>query len=518
MRRIKIFDTTLRDGEQSPGCSMNLEEKIRVALRLQKLRVDIIEAGFACSSPGDFTSVKTIADTIQNCAVASLARCVPSDIDAAWAAVKGGVSPRIHLFLATSPLHMQYKLKMSEEKVLERASAMVAYAKKYCSDIEFSAEDAMRSDRDFLCRVTETVIRAGATVVNVPDTVGYTTPNEMYAMIEYLLNHAEGASKIDLSVHCHNDLGQATANSLAGVRAGANQIECTINGLGERAGNTPLEEVVMGLATRADVYGAYTNIDTTRIYKASALVYNIIGQVAPINKPIIGKNAFAHESGIHQHGVLANRETYEIMTPESVGIRKNTMVLGKHSGRHGFEARLKELGYELSREELDKYFEDFKALCDKKKEVTDGDIEALVTQLDNSERLYTLDSFDVHTGNLSTSTAVMRLKRNGELFEDVALGDGPIDASYKAIDKLVGAPPHKLENYVIHSVSEGKETLGKVMVKLSREDESGAVRTCNGHGLSTDIIEASILAYLNAMNKMLTELAVAAARAQETSS
>jgi len=506
MRTIKIFDTTLRDGEQSPGCSMNLEEKIRVALRLQKLRVDVIEAGFACSSPGDFESVKTIAETVKNCSVASLARCVPSDIDAAYAALKNAVNPRIHVFLATSPVHMQYKLKMTEEQVLERAVAMVAYAKKLCSDIEFSAEDAMRSDKDFLRRITEAVIRAGATVVNIPDTVGYTTPEEMYAMIDYLLRNAEGADRIDLAVHCHNDLGQATANSLAGVRAGANQVECTINGLGERAGNAPLEEIVMGIHTRPDVFKATTNIDTTRIYKSSALVYNIIGQIPPLNKPIIGKNAFAHESGIHQHGVLANRETYEIMTPESVGIRKNTMVLGKHSGRHGFEARLKELGYELSREEIDRYFEEFKALCDKKKEVTDGDIEALVTQIDNTESIYSLESFDVHTGNLATSTAVMRLRKNGDTFEEVALGDGPIDAAYKAIDKITGAPPHKLENYIIQSVSEGKETLGKVMVKLSRQDEGGMARAYNGHGLSTDIIQASILAYLNAMNKLLTEV------------
>ncbi|MCL2695861.1 MAG: 2-isopropylmalate synthase [Clostridiales bacterium] len=506
MRQIKIFDTTLRDGEQSPGCSMNLEEKIRVALRLQKLRVDIIEAGFACSSPGDFQSVQTIANTIKNCSVASLARCVPADIDAAWNALKGAVAPRIHVFLATSPTHMQYKLKMTEEQVLERAINMVQYAKKYCSDIEFSAEDAMRSDRDFLRRVTEAVIKAGATVVNIPDTVGYTTPDEMYAMIDYLLNNAEGAAKIDLAVHCHNDLGQATANSLAGVRAGANQIECTINGLGERAGNAPLEEVVMGIKTRPDAYNAYTNIDTTRIYKSSALVYNIIGQMVPINKPIIGKNAFAHESGIHQHGVLAHRETYEIMTPESVGIRKNTMVLGKHSGRHGFEARLKELGYELTKEDIDRYFEEFKKLCDKKKEVTDRDIEALVTQIDISESIYSLASFDVHTGNLATSTAVMRLNKNGDSFEEVALGDGPIDAAYRAIDKIVGAPPHRLENYVIQSVSEGKETLGKVMVKLSCEDEHGMKRAFNGHGLSTDIIEASILAYINAMNKLLGDL------------
>ena len=500
MNKVKIFDTTLRDGEQSPGCSMNLSEKIEVARALEKLRVDVIEAGFAISSPGDFESVKTIAETVKDCTVASLARATVGDIDAAWEAVKGAADPRIHTFIATSPLHMEYKLRMTPDEVLETVRRMVAYAAKYCKNVEFSAEDATRSDWDFLCKVVDAAIKCGATVINLPDTVGYTTPAEMRALIEYVMAGVEHPDGVEFSVHCHNDLGMATANSLAGVLGGARQVECTINGLGERAGNSALEEIVMALHTRPDVYRANTRLDTTQIYRASKLVYNIIGQTAPINKPIVGKNAFAHEAGIHQHGVLANRMTYEILTPEAVGIHANSIVLGKHSGKHAFESRLHELGYNLSPEELVSCFEEFKVLCDKKKSINDADIEAIVmhrSRTDESVSGYELDWFAAHTSNFTTSTSTVCLKLDGEKFEGVALGDGPIDASFKAIDGIVKPGEHTFDIYSINSISEGKDTLGDVTVKLS-----AGGRSYSGKGLSTDIIEASITAYLTALNKM----------------
>ena len=502
MSQIKIFDTTLRDGEQSPGCSMNLKEKIEVAKCLERLKVDVIEAGFAISSPGDFESVNTIARNVKDCTIASLARANVKDIDCAWEAVKVAADPRIHLFIATSPLHMEYKLKMKPEAVLEKAAAMVAYAKKYCPNVEFSAEDATRSDVGFLVQVVDAAIRNGATVINLPDTVGYTTPDEMRALIATVIERVPGSDKVEFSVHCHNDLGMATANSLAGVLGGARQIECTINGLGERAGNTSLEEVVMAMHTRPDLFGEHTTgIETTQIYRASKTVYNIIGQTAPINKPIVGRNAFLHEAGIHQHGVLSNKKTYEILTPESVGVRVNNIVLGKHSGKHAFEARLKELGYELSADELLRCFEEFKVLCDKKKDVTDADLEALVTHsaTEDAETTdgYKLDWFAVHTSNFTTATSTVCLKLGDEKFEDVCLGDGPIDAAFQAIDRIVKPVEHTFELYRINSISQGKDTLGEVSVKLTAEN-----RTFSGRGLSTDIIEASILAYISAVNKL----------------
>lgn len=501
MDQVKIFDTTLRDGEQSPGCSMNLREKIEVARCLEKMRVDIIEAGFAISSPGDFESVNTIAKTVKNCTVASLARSTVKDIDTAWEAVKVAADPRIHLFIATSPLHMEYKLKMTPEQVLEKTREMVTYAAKYCSNIEFSAEDATRSDPQFLARVVETAISCGATTVNIPDTVGYTTPAEMQALIEYLINNVSGSDRVDFSVHCHNDLGMAVANALAGVRGGARQIECTVNGLGERAGNTSLEEVVMAMHTRSDIYPVTTGIDTTQIYRTSKTVYNIIGQSAPLNKPIVGKNAFAHESGIHQHGVLSNKQTYEILTPESIGVHTNNIVLGKHSGKHAVETRLKEMGYNLTPEEILRCFDEFKRLCDKKKTVSDADLEAIVMHKADAAAVnasgYELDWFAVHTSNFTTSTSTVCLKKDGEKKEGVSLGDGPIDASFKAIDTIVNPVEHTFDVYTINSISEGKDTLGDVTVKLSAGGKS-----YSGKGLSTDIIEASIKAYLTALNKM----------------
>lgn len=500
MRQIKIFDTTLRDGEQSPGCSMNLREKLEVAQCLERLKVDVIEAGFAIASPGDFESVQAIARQVKDCSVASLARATVKDIDTAWDAVKDAADPRIHLFLATSPLHMEYKLRMSPEQVLQRVAEMTAHARKYTANIEFSAEDATRSDREFLAQVVRTAIAAGASVINLPDTVGYTTPSEMQALIAYILDTVEEARGVELSVHCHDDLGMATANSLAGVLGGAAQIECTINGLGERAGNTALEEVVMAMRTRKDVFDAETRLDTTQIYRASKTVYDIIAQTAPLNKPIVGKNAFLHESGIHQHGVLANKQTYEILTPESVGIRTNNLVLGKHSGKHAFESHLKEMGYELSAEELLRCFEEFKVLCDKKKVVSDADLEALVTHNTRAvvvENGYKLDWFAVHTSNFTTATATISLKRGDERFEEVCLGDGPVDAVFNAIDKIVKPVEHSFDIFSINSTSQGKDTLGDVTVKLKAQN-----RSFNGHGLSTDVIEASILAYIDATNKM----------------
>lgn len=498
MSRIKIFDTTLRDGEQSPGCSMNLAEKLQVASQLERLGVDIIEAGFAISSPGDFESVKSIAELVKNCSVASLSRALEKDIDCAWEAVKNAADPRIHTFIATSPVHMEYKLKMSPEQVIERTAAMVKYASKYTSNIEFSCEDAMRSDPDFLVKVCDVAIKNGAKVLNIPDTVGYTTPNEMRAMIEYLIKNVPDSDKVEFSVHCHNDLGMAVANALGGVLGGALQIECTVNGLGERAGNTSLEEVVMAMNTRPDLYGELPRIDTKQIYRTSKLVYNIIGQSAPNNKPIVGANAFAHESGIHQHGVLANKSTYEIMTPESVGIQKNQMVLGKHSGKHAFTERLKELGYELSDDQIVDAFSKFKELCDKKKTVTDGDIEALVNNTEIVDGKYKLVSFDVKTmGKVGVCSSIC-LKHEDEFVEQNSLGDGAIDSLYAAIDKIVQPPEHVLDKFNISAVSEGQDTLGEVTLKLNSQG-----KTYSGRGLSTDIIEAGIMAYLNAINKLM---------------
>ena len=498
MPEIIIVDTTLRDGEQAPGCSMNIEEKIEVAKQLERMKVDVIEAGFAISSPGDFESVKAIAGAVKDCTVASLARATKKDIDAAYEAVKGAADPRIHTFLATSPVHMKYKLKMTPEEVLDCTFKMVRYSKDYCSNVEFSAEDAMRSDPQFLSRVVETAIQAGANVVNIPDTVGYATPDEMYAMIKFLRDTVPNIDKAEISVHCHNDLGMAVANSLSAVKAGATQIECAVNGIGERAGNAALEELVMAIKTREKFFEATCNVDTTQISRTSRMVYTIIGQVAPINKAIVGANAFAHEAGIHQHGVMAEKTTYEIMSPESIGLLQNKMVLGKHSGRHAFESRLSELGYQLDAAELDRYFEEFKKLCDRKKAINDNDLEALVNNRTQINPVYKLAGFDVHTGNSASSTCVIRLEKDGEVLEEVSLGDGPIDAAYNAIDKIVGATSHTLENYSIHSVSEGQDALGEVIVKLKIND-----KTVTGRGLSTDVIESSILAYLNGINKLV---------------
>ncbi|NLK71942.1 MAG: 2-isopropylmalate synthase [Clostridiales bacterium] len=500
-KKIIIFDTTLRDGEQSPGCSMNLKEKLEMAKQLERLRVNIIEAGFPAASPGDFASVQEIAKTIKECSVAGLARALKSDIDQAWEAVKYSQAPRIHTFLATSDIHMQYKLKMEPQQVKETAVEMVAYAKKYCSDIEFSAEDATRSDPYFLAEIFEEVIRAGATTINIPDTVGYTTPDEFYELIMTIRKNTPSIDKVNISVHCHNDLGLAVANTLAAGKAGAVQFECTVNGIGERAGNAALEELVMILDTRKDIYNFTTDIKTNEIMRSSSLLTRITGVKVQPNKAIVGANAFAHESGIHQHGVLSNKKTYEIMTFESIGLTKNTMVLGKHSGRHAFEEKVKQLGYTLPKDELDKAFARFKNIADKKKEVYDRDIEAIISKESvQVPKTYTLKRFVINSGNTITSTALVMMKRDDREIEEVAVGDGPVDAAFKAIEKIV-TQKLKLEDYQIQSVTEGEDALGDALVKISNE----AGRVYVGRGLSTDVIEASIHAFINAVNKMIYE-------------
>lgn len=500
-RTIRIFDTTLRDGEQSPGCSMNLNEKLEVARQLEALKVDIIEAGFAIASPGDAAAISAIADIVKDSTICSLARCAEKDIDAAWNSIRNANSSRIHVFLATSPLHMQYKLKMTPEQVLESIAHNVAYAKKYCPDIEFSAEDACRSDLDFLCNCFETAIKAGATTLNIPDTVGYMVPEEYAARVRYIREHTNGIENVILSCHCHNDLGMAVANSLAGVEAGIGQIECTINGIGERAGNASMEECVMALNTRKNYFDVDCNIETTQIYRASRMIQTITGVPVAPTKPIVGANAFAHESGIHQHGVLNNKETYEIMTPESVGIPKNAIVLGKHSGRHAFEDRLRELGYTLDKAKLDKAFEKFKILADKKKTIKDRDLEAIigVAPVSGTER-YSLVNFVINSGNAITSTAVIKVKKGDETFERVAASSGPIEAAFKAINKIVGHEI-ELEDYSLKSMTDGDDAQAEAIVKISIDGSE----LVTGRGVSTDIVEASIKSYINGINKFFMD-------------
>ena len=499
MKRIKIFDTTLRDGEQSPGCSMNLPEKIEMAKQLEKLGVDIIEAGFAIASPMDHKSVQAIAGAVTNCTVASLARCTKGDIDAAWDAVKEAKHPRIHVFLATSEIHMKYKLQMSPEQVLQRISDMVSYAKSFCDDIEFSAEDASRSDWAFLAQCYSNAVAAGATTLNVPDTVGYSTPAEMAELITYLRQNVTGVENVDISVHCHNDLGMAVANSLACVKAGATQIECTVNGIGERAGNASLEEIVMALHTRRDFYEAETGINTKQIYRSSKLLSNITGVPIPPSKAIVGANAFAHESGIHQHGVIANAQTYEIMNSMDVGIPQNTMVLGKHSGKHALREKLISMGYELTDEELESVFTRFKVLADKKKNITGSDIEASVLHRRNTAiGSCRLISHVVNAGDGVPNTSCIKLQREDDVMEEVAIGSGPLDASFKAINRMLGLDI-KLDSFSLNAVTDGEDAIGEAVVKL--EDANG--RRYTGTGLSTDIIESSIRAYVNGINKMM---------------
>ena len=500
--KLKIFDTTLRDGEQAPGYSMNIEEKIRMAKELELLGVDIIEAGFAIASPGDFESVREISLAVKEPVVASLCRALKKDIDAAYEAVKGAKHPRIHTFLATSDLHLEYKLKMTREAALERAVEAVKYARNLCDNVEFSLEDASRTDKDYMCKVVEAVIKAGATTVNLPDTVGYATPKEIYDMVANVMNRVPNIDDAIISMHCHDDLGMAVANTLAGIAAGARQAECCICGIGERAGNAALEEIVMNLRTRRDAYGIDYQIKTEEIAKAAQLLSSITGvKIAP-NKSIVGANAFAHESGIHQHGVMANVKTYEIMTPESVGVKKTALVLGKHSGQHAFSQRLQELGYSIAKDLEDKLFASFKVLADRKKTIEDRDIVALVETAQGraiGANDWKLRNYVITSGNDMYSTACVTLVRNGKDVTDSAYGSGPVFASVRAVEKIVGHP-FSLLDYQLQAVTERRDALGEVTVKIA--DETGTYR---GRGVSTDILEGSIFATLDAVNKMLDE-------------
>ncbi len=498
-RKIYFFDTTLRDGEQSPGISLNVHEKLEIAKQLDRLGVDVIEAGFPIASNGDFEAVKAIAQNIRRPTIVGLARAVKQDIDRAWEALQYAEHPRIHTFIASSDIHLQYKLKMTREEVLQRAVEMVRYAKSLCPDVEFSPEDGSRTDPAFLYQILEAVIDAGATVVNIPDTVGYSTPAEFGALIRGIRENVPNIDRAIISVHCHNDLGMAVANSLAAVENGARQVECTINGLGERAGNASLEELAMTLRTRKGYFQCEMGIVTEQLYRTSALVSHLTGVHIQPNKAVVGANAFAHESGIHQHGVLSNRETYEIMTPESVGLKQSQMILGKHSGRHAFEERLKDLGYSLSEEEINEAFRKFKELADKKKYVMDKDLEALVNMDVSSSipDLYELSYYHISSGNTLISTSTVRIKHQDEIIEEAACGDGPVDATFKAIERAIGMEIN-LVDYYLRAVTSGKDALGEVTVKISINSHVYV-----GRGISTDIIEASAKAYVNAINKLV---------------
>jgi 2-isopropylmalate synthase len=499
-KHIKIFDTTLRDGEQSPGCSMNKEEKLEVALQLERLNVDIIEAGFAISSKGDFESIALISQRVRGPVICSLARAVRQDIEAAAQAIEKAARRRIHTFIATSPIHMQHKLRMSPAQVLENAVSAVSYAKSLVEEVEFSCEDAGRSDWDFLVEVYTAVIKAGATTINVPDTVGYQTPEEFGRLIRYLSEHVPGIENVDISVHCHDDLGMATANALSGVLNGASQIECTINGIGERAGNTALEEVVMALHVRNDFYKARTQIVTQEIMKASRLLSSVTGSGVQPNKSIVGANAFAHEAGIHQDGMLKARQTYEIMDAEMVGLKDTQLVLGKHSGRHAFSKKLEELGYSLDKDALNKAFDRFKLLADKKKEVSDKDLSSIVSdEVHQIQEIFSLEYVQITAGNTTRSTACVQLRCDGDLLEKTATGAGPVDAVFQTIDHIIGEPID-LVDFAVQAVTGGTDALGEVTVRIK---DAGRIFT--GRGSAMDVLVAATKAYLQAVNKMLAE-------------
>jgi 2-isopropylmalate synthase len=497
-RHIVIFDTTLRDGEQSPGASMNLPEKMEVAQALVELGVDVIEAGFPIASPGDFEAVREIARHIRGSVICGLARCREADIDRAWEALRHAERARIHVFLATSAIHREHKLKMDKDEIIQHAVASVKRAIGYCPDVEFSPEDASRTETDFLCQVVEAAIGAGATTVNIPDTVGYATPTHMGNVIRTLRNRVPNIDKAVVSVHCHNDLGMAVANSLAAIEAGAGQVECTINGLGERAGNCSLEEIVMSLRTRNDYYHATTKINTRRLVPASRLVANITGIQVQRNKAVVGQNAFAHEAGIHQDGMLKERTTYEIMRPEDVGFSMTDLVLGKHSGRAALADRAKAMGYNLTRGQIDTVFEQFKILADKKKEIYDADIAALIEQQIHAiAEKWTLDSYKVLCGTGQIPEVTLRLRRGEEKHTvNIACGDGPIDAIFLAIEQVTGFSV-VCRDFSVHSVTVGKDAQGEVMVQV---EHNGQVY--RGRAVSTDSVEASAKAFLNAINRI----------------
>jgi 2-isopropylmalate synthase len=525
--QVRIFDTTLRDGEQSPGASLTSAEKLEIARALRRMGVDVIEAGFPAASPDDLEAVRRIAEVVgqplpgnsellqRPPVICGLARLTHGDIDSAWRSVQFAARPRIHTFIATSPIHMRYKLRMEPEQVLSKVKELVAYARSLCEDIEFSPEDAGRSEPEFLYAVLAEAIRGGATTLNIPDTVGYTTPEEFYGLISGILAHTPGVENVCISVHCHDDLGLATANTLAGIRAGARQVEVTVNGIGERAGNTSLEEVVMALHTRRAVFGLETGIDTTQIARISRMVSNYTGIPVQPNKAVVGANAFAHEAGIHQDGMLKHQSTYEIMLPETVGVSRSRLVLGKHSGRHALKTHLEELGYQLDQVEVDRAFERYKQLADKKKVITDADLTALVEdQAFQSQEVYFLEGLQVACGTMGMPTATIRLRGpDGKSQTQAVVGTGPVHAAFEAVNAIVGVP-NTLVEFNVHAVTEGIDAIGEVTVRLQAENGSSTKRTSpqndqlsertfGGYGADTDIIVASVKAYLSALNKLL---------------
>lgn len=497
MNVIKIFDTTLRDGEQAPGATMNLDEKVRIAIQLERLGVDIIEAGFPASSEGDFEAVKAVAQNITKSEVAGLARATEADIERAWEAVKYANKHRIHTFLATSDIHLKYKLKINRNEALERAVYAVKFAKKFTNNVEFSAEDACRTDLSYLCEVVEAVIDAGATTVNIPDTVGYITPKEFFEIISTIKQKVKNINKAIISVHCHNDLGLATANSLSALLAGARQVECTINGIGERAGNASMEEIVMALKTRKDFFHLTSRINTKHIYRTSKLVSQITGMMVQPNKAIVGANAFAHESGIHQDGVLKERLTYEIMTPESVGIPQSLLVLGKLSGRHAFKKRVEEMGYNLNEEQLNKAFKRFKELCDQKKHLYDEDIDAIISEeVVKMPMKYQFLYLNVVSGSKTLPSATVEIAVDGKPIKEATFGNGPVDAVFNAIKKVTKTKS-KLASFVISAITGGTDAQGEATVKL---EEGG--KQFVGKGVDPDVLVASAKAYISALNRL----------------
>lgn len=500
MQKIKIFDTTLRDGEQSPGVNLNYTEKLEIARQLERLGVDVIEAGFPAASPGDAASVKEIASIVKGCSVTGLARSTQNDMDIAWDSLRVSDEPRLHVFIATSPIHRQYKLRMTKEEVVENAVQSVKYAASKFPVVQWSAEDASRTELDYLAYIVEKVIQAGAKIINIPDTVGNTTPIEYAGIFKYLRENVPSIDKVQLSTHCHDDLGMATANSLAAVLAGATQVEGTFNGIGERAGNTALEEVILALYTRKDHYNASTDIVLNEIKRTSDLISRLTGMVVPGNKAVIGNNAYVHESGIHQDGVLKEKTTYEIINPELVGFNVNNMFLGKHSGRHAFKTRLEELGLEVAEEEMKKLFVTFKELADKKKEMTDDDLVALVLEekLSKDERFFDLQSIQIQYGTNQVPTATVTLSgRDNEIIQEAGTGAGSIEAIYNTLEKSIGEEV-KLLDYRIQSVGAGRDALAQVFVKIKYQGIDSS-----GRGLAQDVLEASAKAYLNAVNRVV---------------
>jgi 2-isopropylmalate synthase len=497
-RKIIIFDTTLRDGEQSPGASLDIQQKLMIAHQLARLNVDVIEAGFPVSSPAQFEAVKLISEQVTGPTIAGLARAVDLDIDRCWDALKNASKPRIHTFIATSSVHLEKKFRKSEDEILEMARKAISRAKSYCEDIEFSPEDSSRTGKEFLFRMIKAAIEAGATTINIPDTVGYSYPVEFGKLIKEIFEKVPNINHAILSVHCHNDLGLAVANSLAAIQNGAQQVECTVNGIGERAGNASLEEIVMALTTRKEAFHAETNINTEEIYRTSKMVSHLTGILVQPNKAIVGANAFAHESGIHQDAVLKDKQTYEIMTPESIGLSTNKIVLGRHSGRHGLKSRLETLGYKLAADQLDRLYEQFLKIADKKKEVLDEDLEVIVeNDLYKNGWAFELTYFHISSGNQMVPTATIGLKYEDETKQEAACGDGPVDAAFKAIDRITEMQV-KLADYQLRSVTSGKDALGEVTVKILSSGNE-----IIGRGASTDVIEASIKAYLDAVNRLV---------------